>query len=93
MFCMQLCLFPFFYFPFFCFFFISVKFELTVVASDSLNEREATVVVFVRDVNDMPPEFEKNLYVTSIIEESPMIEAPLLQVNVGRSVSCQVLFP
>jgi hypothetical protein len=83
----------FFYFPFFCFFFISLKFELTVVASDSLNEREATVVVFVRDVNDMPPEFEKNLYVTSIIEESPMIEAPLLQVNVGRSVSCQVLFP
>jgi hypothetical protein len=59
------------------------------VASDSLNEREATVVVFVRDVNDMPPEFEKNLYVTSIIEESPMIEAPLLQVNVGRS-DCQL---
>jgi hypothetical protein len=90
---MQLYLFPFFLFSIFCFFFISFKFELTVVASDSLNEREATVVVFVRDVNDMPPEFEKNLYVTSIIEESPMNEAPLLQVNVGRSVSCQVLFP
>ena len=48
-----------------------------------MNEREATVVIFVRDVNDMPPEFPKNLYVTSIIEESVMIDAPLLQVTMG----------
>ena len=48
-----------------------------------MNEREATVVIFVRDVNDMPPEFPKNLYVTSIIEESVMIDAPLLQVTLG----------
>jgi hypothetical protein len=51
------------------------------VASDSLNEREATVVIFVRDVNDMPPEFEKNLYVTSMIEEAVMTDMPLLQVK------------
>jgi hypothetical protein len=52
-----------------------------VVASDSLNEVETSVVVFVRDVNDLPPEFDKNLYVTSIIEESVMTDAPLLQVK------------
>ena len=58
------------------------------MASDSLNEREATVVIFVRDVNDMPPEFEKNLYVTSMIEEAVMTDAPLLQVKLGP-VLCQ----
>ena len=57
-----------------------MKYELTVVASDSLNEVETSVVVFVRDVNDLPPEFDKNLFVTSIIEESTMVDAPLLQV-------------
>ena len=51
-----------------------------MVASDSLNEVETSVVVFVRDVNDLPPEFDKNLFVTSIIEESVMLDAPLLQV-------------
>ncbi len=58
------------------------------MASDSLNEREATVVIFVRDVNDMPPEFEKNIYVTSMIEEAVMTDEPLLQVKLGPAL-CQ----
>ncbi len=52
-----------------------------MVASDSLNESECTVVVFIRDLNDLPPTFEKDLYEVNITEETVFtISRPLLQV-------------
>lgn len=63
-----------------------------MVASDSLNEVETTVVVFVRDVNDMPPEFEKNLYVTSMSEESVLTDRPLLQVDLRPPIKKKTSF-
>ena len=55
------------------------------MASDSLNEVEAKVVVFIRDVNDLPPEFSVRSYEATIFEESIHLEKPILQV-------CFVLF-
>ena len=68
-----------FFFPFF------VQYDLTIVASDSLNEVEAKVVVFIRDVNDLPPEFSVRSYEATIFEESIHLEKPILQV-------CFILF-
>ena len=50
------------------------------MASDSLNEVEAKVVVFIRDVNDLPPEFSVRSYEATIFEESTHLEKPILQV-------------
>ena len=50
------------------------------MASDSLNEVEAKVVVFIRDVNDLPPEFSVRSYEATIFEESIHLEKPILQV-------------
>ena len=55
------------------------------MASDSLNEVEAKVVVFIRDVNDLPPEFSVRSYEATIFEESIHLEKPILQV-------CFILF-
>ena len=67
-------------FYFFIFLFFSVQYDLTIVASDSLNEVEAKVVVFIRDVNDLPPEFSVRSYEATIFEESIHLEKPILQV-------------
>ncbi|XP_068904354.1 neural-cadherin isoform X8 [Tenebrio molitor] len=47
------------------------RYELTLVASDSLNENYTTVVVHIKDVNDMPPLFNRSVYKTDIDEEYP----------------------
>lgn len=46
-----------------------MQYELTLVASDSLNENETTVVVHIKDVNDLPPFFNRSIYVRTIEEE------------------------
>ena len=74
-----------FCFIFILFYFFSVQYDLTIVASDSLNEVEAKVVVFIRDVNDLPPEFSVRSYEATIFEESIHLEKPILQV-------CFILF-
>lgn len=66
---------------FFCSFF-SVQYELTIVASDNLNEQETKVVIFVRDVNDLPPEFGERMYQAFIFEESIHKVKPILQVRI-----------
>jgi hypothetical protein len=42
---------------------------LTLVASDSLNENETSVVIRINDVNDLPPVFSQSLYTSAIEEE------------------------
>lgn len=48
-----------------------VQYELTLVASDSLNEKATTVVIHVNDVNDMPPVFKSAVYPAVMKEELP----------------------
>ena len=57
-----------------------LQYDLTLVASDSLNEVEIPVVLYVRDLNDLPPEFEQMQYVVNITEETVFVDAPLFQV-------------
>lgn len=45
------------------------QYELKLVASDSLNENQTTIVISVRDVNDLPPVFPQTLYERSLNEE------------------------
>ena len=68
-----------FYYLFFLSFFF-VQYELTIVASDSLNEHEAKVVVFIRDVNDLPPVFDNSSYESFILEEEKSVQK-ILQVS------------
>ena len=60
-----------------------MQYDLTLVASDSLNEVEIPVVLYVRDLNDLPPEFEQMQYVVNITEETVFVDAPLIQVLFG----------
>lgn len=53
---------------------------MTVVASDMRNEKETTVVVHIRDVNDLPPVFDENNYVANTVEEKADDRTPLLKV-------------
>lgn len=46
-----------------------LQYDLTLVASDSLNENETTVVIRVLDKNDLPPVFSQSLYTSEILEE------------------------
>ncbi|KAI5742124.1 hypothetical protein M8J77_003534, partial [Diaphorina citri] len=48
-----------------------LQYELTLVASDSLNENKTTVVIHINDVNDMPPVFNTSLYPAIMEEELP----------------------
>lgn len=43
------------------------------MASDSLNENYTTVVIHVKDANDLPPVFNQNIYTKTIDEEFPDI--------------------
>ncbi len=56
------------------------QYDLTVVASDTLNESECTVVVYVRDINDLAPVFDREHYFANITEETVFRNRPLLQV-------------
>ena len=59
---------------------VALQYDLTLVASDSLNEVEIPCVIYVRDLNDLPPEFEQMQYVVNITEETVFVDAPLFQV-------------
>lgn len=41
------------------------------MASDSLNENYTTVVIHIKDVNDLPPVFNSSVYRRDIAEEFP----------------------
>lgn len=56
------------------------KYELKLVASDSLNENATTIVINVRDVNDLPPVFPQTLYERTLDEE---MKAPFTIIQVG----------
>jgi len=45
------------------------KFELQLVATDSLNENYTTVVIHIYNVNDCPPVFDQHIYEVDISEE------------------------
>lgn len=47
------------------------QYELTLVASDSLNENSTKVVLHVNDVNDLPPVFDRSIYEETVWEEMP----------------------
>ena len=50
------------------------------MATDTLNEANAKVIIFIRDVNDLPPVFDENSYVAHIFEEEIPIKS-ILQVS------------
>lgn len=50
-------------------FFAFFQYDLTLVASDSLNENETTVVMRIIDKNDLPPVFSQSVYMAEILEE------------------------
>lgn len=56
------------------------QYELKLVASDSLNENQTTIVISVRDVNDLPPVFPQTLYERSLNEE---LAAPFTIIQVA----------
>eukprot|EP00095_Tigriopus_kingsejongensis_P004384 maker-scaffold1072_size64607-snap-gene-0.18 protein:Tk04384 transcript:maker-scaffold1072_size64607-snap-gene-0.18-mRNA-1 annotation:"GK18219" len=58
-----------------------LQYNLTVVASDSLHEESTELVIYVRDLNDLPPYFEQQLYDVTVLEEQTHILRPLLQVT------------
>ncbi|GLH00437.1 Neural-cadherin [Gryllus bimaculatus] len=63
-------------------------YELTLVASDSLNENQTRVAIRVNDVNDLPPVFDRPLYRAEILEELPGPHPyRLLQVGAARPTS------
>ena len=55
-----------------------------MVASDSLHEVKTNVVVLVRDLNDLPPKFEKNVYDVTIVEETTYVDRPLIKVSLEK---------
>nr|CAH7741799.1 unnamed protein product [Callosobruchus chinensis] len=60
------------------------RYELTLVASDSLNENYTTVVIHVKDVNDLPPKFNCSVYRRDIEEEFPSrYPMVLMQVRIN----------
>lgn len=56
-----------------------IKYELKLVASDSLNENFTTIIIHVRDVNDLPPVFPQTLYERTLNEE---LKAPFTIIQV-----------
>lgn len=59
---------------------LKIKYELKLVASDSLNENATTIIISVRDVNDLPPAFPQTLYERTLDEE---LKAPFTIMQVG----------
>ena len=45
------------------------QYVLELRASDSLHEGSTTVVIRIKDINDLPPKFEEQSYTTTIYEE------------------------
>jgi hypothetical protein len=53
-----------------------------LVASDSLNENHTTIIINVKDVNDMPPVFPETLYEKCLDEE---MDPPYMTLQVVQS--------
>ena len=67
-------------FYFYYFFYFFVQYELEIMATDTLNEANAKVIIFIRDVNDLPPVFDETSYTAHIFEEEIPIKS-ILQVS------------
>lgn len=52
---------------------------------DGVNEEATRVVIKVRDVNDLPPNFNRTFYEATIFEESLHMVRPII------TVSCNVM--
>lgn len=52
---------------------------LKLAASDSLNENYTTIIINVKDVNDLPPVFPEPLFQKTLDEE---MEAPYMMIQV-----------
>jgi hypothetical protein len=50
-----------------------------LVASDSLNENHTTIVINIKDVNDLPPTFPETSYEKTLNEE---MDAPYMMMQV-----------
>lgn len=63
------------------------QYELSLVATDSVNEATTKVVIHIADVNDRPPEFDRSKYEATIEEErSDGLPIRLLKVDIfGRT--------
>lgn len=46
-----------------------MQYNLTLVASDTYHENQTVVRIKVKDINDLPPKFERPSYETTIPEE------------------------
>ena len=58
-----------------------MQYDLTLVASDSLNESVTQVVILIKDSNDLPPVFNQTMYVAHALEEmADPLPFKLLQV-------------
>lgn len=59
----------------------SNQYDLTLVASDSLNESVTRVVILIKDSNDLPPIFNQTIYTAHAMEElNDPLPFKLLQV-------------
>ena len=67
-------------FIFIILFYFFVQYELEIMATDTLNEANAKVIIFIRDVNDLPPVFDETSYTAHIFEEEIPIKS-ILQVS------------
>ncbi|KAG5675458.1 hypothetical protein PVAND_005362 [Polypedilum vanderplanki] len=56
-----------------------LQYVLTLVASDSLNENHTTIIINVKDVNDLPPTFPETSYEKTLSEE---MDAPYMMMQV-----------
>ncbi|XP_070067867.1 neural-cadherin isoform X8 [Drosophila takahashii] len=57
------------------------RYELKLVASDSLNENQTTIVINVRDVNDLPPQFPHTSYERTLDEGMTDTPFTIMQVT------------
>ncbi|XP_043069634.1 neural-cadherin isoform X8 [Drosophila bipectinata] len=57
------------------------RYELKLVASDSLNENQTTIVINVRDVNDLPPQFPQTSYERTLNEGMTDTPFTIMQVT------------
>lgn len=61
------------------------KYDLTLVASDSLNESVTRVTILIKDANDLPPVFNQTAYTGHLPEEmNDPLPFRLLQVVGGH---------
>ena len=65
-------------------FFIFLQYELTVAGLDGVNEAETNVIINIRDVNDLPPQFLEQSYQTTVFEETEHVRRPILKVSHGE---------